>query len=210
MEECTYKIILVGNANVGKTTFFNKINNDYYKLQKHSATIGVDFTIFHKVNNNINIKINLWDTAGQEKYRSLIKTYFRDACGYLLMFDLNNYDSFKALKEWYEDIQTMNHCKHEHPVLLIGNKKDLESKVNKKEIENFLAYKTNIIYSELSLKEENNIQIVFKLLLDHISHTLYLSDEKCNGIKIKDECFKRKSFILEPPKISIEKKKCCN
>ena len=172
MEECTYKIILVGNANVGKTTFFNKIKNNNYKLEKHSSTIGVDFSVFHKINNDINIKINLWDTAGQEKYRSLIKTYFRDACGYLLMFDLNNYQSFQDLQEWYKDIENMNNCNNIHPVLLIGNKKDLESKVNRKEIQDFLEYKKNIIYNEISLKDEDNIQIIFKLLLDHITHTL--------------------------------------
>jgi small GTP-binding protein len=210
MEECTYKIILVGNSNVGKTTFFNKIKSNNFKLEKHSSTIGVDFSIFHKINNDINIKINLWDTAGQEKYRSLIKTYFREACGYLLMFDLNNYKSFQDLKEWYQDIENMNHCNHAHPVLLIGNKKDLESKVNNKEIQDFLAYKKNIIYNEISLKEEDNIQIIFKLLLDHITHTLYLSDEKCSGIKIKDEGIKRKSIILDKNQKSETKIKCCN
>ena len=210
MEECTYKIILVGNANVGKTTFFNKIKNNNYKLEKHSSTIGVDFSVFHKINNDINIKINLWDTAGQEKYRSLIKTYFRDACGYLLMFDLNNYQSFQDLKEWYKDIENMNNCNHIHPVLLIGNKKDLESKVNRKEIQDFLEYKKNIIYNEISLKDEDNIQIIFKLLLDHITHTLYLSEERCSGIKMKDMGIKRKSIILDKNPKFENKRKCCN
>lgn len=210
MEDYIYKIILVGDTNVGKTTFFHKMRLKNYELQPHNATIGVDFLVFHKVLNDINIKINLWDTAGQEKYRSLIKTYFRDASGYILMFDINNYDSFQALVKWYEDIEIMNQCNHVHPVLLLGNKNDLESKINKKEIENFLAYKKNVIYSEISLKEDDKIDIVFNLLLDQITYNLFLKEKKCNGIKIKDKEIKTKSIILEyTNNMKVKKNICC-
>ncbi len=203
--ECIYKIILVGDTNVGKTTFFKHIQCKYNDNNNFQSTVGIDFSVFHKINNDTHIKINLWDTAGQEKYKSLIKTYFRDACGYILMFDLNNMSSFESVKGWLNDIEHTNTCNHSHPILLIGNKKDLEIKVDATYIEHLVEYK-NIIYTEVSLKEQENVDVIFKLLLDEIYHTLYNQSIKCNGLKRRDT-YTHNSITLKTQ--NEDRKKCC-
>ena len=122
MEECTYKIILVGNANVGKTTFFNKIKNNNYKLEKHSSTIGVDFSVFHKINNDINIKINLWDTAGQENRGGKLRdAYLKGADGVLLLYDVTERKTKDNILDWITQIKNVAPSV---PVAVLGNKSD--------------------------------------------------------------------------------------
>ena len=119
------KLILVGDTNVGKSSFFNILKNEDTVFT--SSTVGVDFTskIYYIKNNKI--KITIWDTGGQEKFECIVRSYFRELSCVILMFDLTKIDSFNNLEKWLKLIELENHCDHNHSILLLGNKKDINN-----------------------------------------------------------------------------------
>ena len=125
------KIVFIGNPSTGKTSLLNRICNDKF-LPDYDSTIGVDFftkSIYY--NENI-FKVQLWDSAGQEKYRALIPSYIRGASVIFLIFDLNWRESFDAIKNWLGFVN-QNANRDEVKLVLVGNKSDLERKVKKEE-----------------------------------------------------------------------------
>ena len=99
----TFKIILIGDHDTGKTTFFRTIN--YLDLSFIPTTIGVDFFTKYIKKENRTIKVNFWDTAGQERFRSIVVSYFKNISGILLFFNLNNINTFISLENWLKDIK---------------------------------------------------------------------------------------------------------
>ena len=129
-ETTEYKIILIGNSAVGKTCLFKKITTGNF-ANKNISTIGMDkrrlsFQIT-KENKIKNIDISLLDTAGQERFRSITKTYFKGADGIILMYDITNKDSFVQVEEWIKSIHESigDHNNSNYIIILLGNKKDL-------------------------------------------------------------------------------------
>ena len=120
MEEfdCIVKIILVGDSGVGKFFIFERYCGEYYS-DATSSTIGVDYNIKILDFNNNKIKLQIWDTAGQEKYRTITTTYYRGAHVIMLVFDLTNEYSFTSLKHWITEIK--KYIEHNN-FILVGNK----------------------------------------------------------------------------------------
>jgi len=177
----TFKIILVGDSNAGKTSYFNRLMN--YEYTEHEvSTIGVDFGVFYRNINNNSVRIHLWDTAGQEKYHSLIRSYLRDGCAYIIMVDLTENHNFKSINRWKDEIRNMNYCDHEHPILLLGNKHDLIIDYNSKEYVEF-AKKNNMIYHEISAKENENTEYAFENFISQIYISLCCKKKRCRGIR---------------------------
>ena len=79
-----YKIVVLGDSNAGKTTFVHYLNNEI--PQQNGSTIGVDFKVYTKTINNVTIKSQIWDTAGQEQFKAITKSYFRNVTGALVFF----------------------------------------------------------------------------------------------------------------------------
>ena len=124
MDDCAYllKYIIVGDSSVGKSCFMLRFTDNRFKLD-HDITIGVEFgTKVIKIGKNL-IKIQIWDTAGQESFRSIARSYYRGAVGVLMMYDITNKDSFINIFRWLTEIKEMatNHVN----ITLIGNKLDL-------------------------------------------------------------------------------------
>jgi len=174
----TYKIILIGDSKVGKSSLFNKLNNITHL--ETTTTIGVDFCTFTKTINGKRIKICLWDTAGQEKFKVLIRSYFREVAGIILMFDLTNNSSFENIKEWMKIINAENNCDHEHPILLLGNKTDKQDRNVYSEHIVKICETNNMVYKGISCKNDNIITLekIFISLLERIN-----GDDNCKGIK---------------------------
>jgi small GTP-binding protein len=194
------KLIIVGDANVGKTTFFYKLRDEPYT--NPTTTIGVDFMAINKKYKDEKYKICIWDTAGQEKFQSIVTTYFREACGIILMFDLSKYESYINIQNWLNLLEMSNQCNHNHPILLIGNKSDLKNIIPNEELEKF-KNKDNVIYKELSCLNTNKqcLEILIDLLIDKI---LDIKDY-CKGvIRYNDE--KEKIPIKEKSK---KRNNCC-
>ena len=134
MSEINYKIILIGNSGVGKTSFFRKLSTGEF-YEKNISTIGVekrtlDLDIDVKKNGKkekTKFKISLFDTAGQEKFRAVTHNYYKESDGILLLYDITDKTSFEHVKSWIESIKDTLGKKKEskYSIILIGNKLDL-------------------------------------------------------------------------------------
>ena len=144
-----HKVVFIGNPTAGKTSLLNRICNDKFQSD-YDSTIGVDFftkTVFY---NETIFKLQLWDSAGQEKYRALIPSYIRGASLIFLIYDLNHRESFEAINNWLGFVNQYTN-KQQVKLVLVGNKKDLERKVTVDEGKNF-AKKEGMIFFETSAK----------------------------------------------------------
>tara|TARA_Y100000816_G_scaffold292569_2_gene288706 strand:+ start:9197 stop:9991 length:795 start_codon:yes stop_codon:yes gene_type:complete len=150
----SFKIILIGDSNTGKTTICNTLLDRENLKMQYQPTIGIDLNILRtNIYDNILIKSQIWDTAGQEAYRSIINSYYRNTCGTILTYSITNMRSFNNLQRWINDINQLNNCRHNytHPILLLGTCKDLEQKrkVTYKQGLEFASKHHNIIFREV-------------------------------------------------------------
>ena len=158
-----YSIIALGNSEVGKTSIFMRLLKDTFSKTMIS-TVGVEFFIYYLQYNNIRYKIKLNDPSGQEQYKSVAKNFLRKNDGVLFVYDVTNQASFDDLKSWLHFYKEVN----EKVVgLLIGNKCDLESKVNEEEVKNF-SQEHGLKYLETSAKSDKNLRKAISCLLGQI------------------------------------------
>ena len=160
--ELTLKIIILGSTKVGKTClinqYFNKELND-----NPISTIGIDLqSKYFKFDNDI-VKINFIDTAGQERFDSISSNYLKNVNGVLLVYDITNYDTFKKIDYWNNQIKNYN--KNKYSIVLIGNKIDL----NNKRVVNFndgknLSKRINCKFFETSARNNINVDEVFETI----------------------------------------------
>ena len=165
-----FKYIIVGDSNVGKTSIISSLIFNTFKSE-YSTTIGVDFSTKMLEVDDMIVKLQLWDTAGQESFRSITKCYYRGAIGAIVVFDLTNKHSFDNVVYWFNDI--INSDREEKTqILLIGNKNDLEQKVSNKDIENLLKEYENIQYIETNSYDNDKIKECFKVLTRQVIKNL--------------------------------------
>ena len=167
-----FKIITIGDSGVGKTSIIRRyvFNN----FEDNLSTIGVNFTFKDAtLKNGKEVKIKLIDTAGQEKYKSLSKSYFKNVDGVLFVFAFDDKKSFDNIREWIQLFNENNNGKEGIPKYLIGNKDDLDTnnKVDKGSIDTFLNETNNEFeYRSVSaLKEDNRIDELFQDIAEKMS-----------------------------------------
>ena len=169
-----YKIILIGNSAVGKTAFFKKLTKNIFN-ERNISTIGIDkATLYFKdiqvlskgVEKKEEFNITLFDTAGQERYRSLAKNYFSSTDIVMLLYDITNKQSFEDIEKWLDDIKDkLSDWKTGHYVIfLLGNKLDLAEDNEKREVkeedaENFCEDKSIYWGGECSCKTFSQEQL---------------------------------------------------
>ena len=164
--DLSYKIITIGDPGVGKTSIIRRYVFNTFELNNLSS-IGVNFSFKDTtLKNGKVVQIKLIDTAGQEKYKSLSKSYFKNADGVLFVFAINNLTSFENIREWINLFNENNSGKEGIQKYLIGNKDDLDydSKVDKSLIDSFLK-ETNYEYeyrSVSALKNDKRIDELFQ------------------------------------------------
>ena len=118
-----YKIIIIGNSGVGKTCLTYRATSGEYR-EKIAATIGFEYFPFVVKYQNRILKLEIWDTCGQEAYRSLIKTFFNNSSLAIIVYAIDNKKSFKSIEEWIRQCKTL--CSPDTKFFLIGNKNDVE------------------------------------------------------------------------------------
>ena len=160
--ECdiNFKILLLGDSNVGKTCFLLRYVEDTF-TDNHMSTIGVDYKIkLNTTNEDKIVKLQIWDTAGQDRFRCITKNYYRGSDGIMLVYDITSLPSFHNIKTWIGQIKD---CLGDTAcITLVGNKTDLQSerKVTK-ELGMKLAMEHNFSFFEGSAKNNININEAF-------------------------------------------------
>ena len=154
-----FKILLVGNSSVGKSSLFLRFVDDVWN-DVFVPTIGVDFKIKTLKINEKNVKLQIWDTAGQERFRTIISSYYKGAQGILLVFDVTEKESFESLNNWLIEIE--KNANKNVVKILIGNKNDLEEKrvISFSQAKDF-ADSNGLKYVETSAKLNNNVTEAF-------------------------------------------------
>lgn len=174
IDQFTFKILLVGDGGVGKTSLVRRISHNQF-TENIEQTIGVGFMAHTlNINNNI-IKLQIWDTAGQEQYHSIGRTYYRNALGVFCVFSIDDYHSFENLGKWLKDARSL--CHPNVKIIIIGNKCDLiNSKcITSQEIEELLK-NYNIKYIESSAKTGKNVYEAFFTLSSQILESVLLNE----------------------------------
>lgn len=154
-----FKYIIVGDTAVGKSCLLLQFTDKRFQ-PVHDLTIGVEFGSRTITIDDNQIKLQIWDTAGQEKFRSITRSYYRGAAGALLVYDITRRETFDHLQSWLEDCT--RYSNQNIVVMLIGNKSDLENKrsVSKEEGQEF-ANKHGLNFLETSAKTAANVEAAF-------------------------------------------------
>ena len=212
--DLSFKIIIVGDQGVGKSCLAIKASRNYFE-DFYSPTVGFEFVSFNvKVQEKI-IKLQIWDTCGQEVYRSLISSFFRSASLAIIVYSIDTEDSFNNIEKWLNDIKTQSNP--DIKIFLIGNKADLEDKrrLTKEQGEQLCKDHKLAFFMETSAKTGFNVQNVFI----QVAKELYLQHEE-----IKNRVSRPGTMIMPLPednnnnlvKLEIEeeentkrKKFCC-
>ena len=180
-----FKYIIVGDPSVGKSNLLMKFAHNKF-TEEYQATIGVEFGAKNIEFNNQIYRIQIWDTAGQENFRSITRAYYKNSVCAMVVYDITNLESFQHVQNWIEDIQ--NQSPKTVTIVLIGNKIDLEDKrVISYDEGNEFAIKNGIIFAETSAKTGDGIEDIFmksaKEIVKNMSENYYdLNSETC-GIK---------------------------
>ncbi|KAH0785497.1 small GTP-binding protein [Histomonas meleagridis] len=150
------KIVVVGDSGIGKTSFLIQLVRGQW-LGETQPTLGVEFLNKVVQTEKHKIQIQLWDTAGQELFRSVTRNYYRGATGCFVLFDITNRDSFSNVQSWLDDVLDLANTNA--ITILIGNKSDLSEKrqVTTAEAEQF-ANERSMFYFETSAKTGDNVK----------------------------------------------------
>ena len=206
------KYIIIGDASVGKSNILLKYAHNQFKAE-YQLKIGVEFGAKNiKIKDKI-YRIQIWDTAGQENFRSITRAYYKNSVCALVVYDITNRQSFENVKAWIED------CKSQSPstilMALVGNKIDLDSSraVSTEEGEDF-ANMNGMPFFETSAKSGENIDSIFTNTATEICHKIEegcydVTNDSC-GIKVGiNESRKTVSGMMTNVIQKDEGKKCC-
>jgi Ras-related protein Rab-1A len=181
------KVVLVGDAGVGKTSLFENFTNPIYPTTSYNPTIGVDFGNKTILVQSKKIKIQIWDTAGQERFRSITHNYYRGADIVILIFDLTNMESFNNVNMWYKLIKDIVKSDEKpYKYILIGNKCDLKPRrIVSADIATEFARNNDMQYFETSYYYKDDINNIFEDITKNIlliKKDIVSSDEKAANI----------------------------
>ena len=202
-----FKFIIVGDSSVGKSNLLLRYLNDKFE-DEYQATIGVEFGAKNLEINNINYRIQLWDTAGQEQFLSITRAYYQNSVCAIVVYDISNEITFTNVKKWISDVRAQS-PKNIY-IMLVGNKIDLsdQRKVSYEKGLEF-AQSNNVNFIETSAKTGENVENLFYNCTNDIANKIKnneydLNDDSC-GIKV--------GIIVKPKNENDnnhkKKKKCC-
>ena len=203
--DLSFKLIFIGDSSVGKSCLTTKaVKNefeDYYQ-----ATVGFEFMTFNlKLNDKI-IKFQIWDTCGQEIYKSLISNFYRNSSLAVLVYSIDNKESFNHIENWLNDLKSQ--ANEDVRIFLVGNKADLEEerKVTKEEGEKYKLDYNLDLFMETSAKTGQNARNVLVEAAKILYNDYLKLAENMNTVEEPKKKIKGKELLVQPKK---QEKKCC-
>eukprot|EP00056_Hartaetosiga_gracilis_P020323 m.18788 g.18788 ORF g.18788 m.18788 type:complete len:219 (-) comp8359_c0_seq1:149-805(-) len=181
-----FKYIIIGDSAVGKSCLLLQFTDSRFQMV-HDLTIGVEFGARMVTIDKKQIKLQIWDTAGQESFRSITRSYYRGAAGALLVYDITRRDTFQHLATWLEDAKA--HSNPNMVIILVGNKSDLgeERQVSYEDGERF-ANQHGLMFLETSAKTSANVEEAFTStaakIYEKIQKNIFDASNEMDGIKI--------------------------
>ena len=182
-DETVYKVLLLGDTTVGKTCFLMKYTDKTFQ-DIHMATIGLDYRLkTMKLKSGKDIKLQIWDTAGQDRFRAITKNYYKGSHGIILIYDVTNLQTFENVKNWVSQIR--EEAANNVVIYIAANKIDMEAerKVSQKEGES-LAQELGFPFMETSAKSGININDTFEDLVERIDKVYGNIPQKPNKNKL--------------------------
>jgi len=205
-----FKYIIIGDTGVGKSCLLLQFTDKRFQ-PIHDLTIGVEFGARSIQVDNKTIKLQIWDTAGQESFRSITRSYYRGAAGALLVYDITRRDTFNHLSRWLEEARQNSH--QDMVIMLIGNKSDLSQRrqVTTEEGEKF-AKDNGMIFCETSAKTAFHVEEAFiqtaQKIYENIQTGVYDVNNEIYGIKKgANETFDRQVHLDNGS--DVERTTCC-
>eukprot|EP01080_Neovahlkampfia_damariscottae_P000357 gene357-6771_t len=170
MEEFIFKVLVVGNAGVGKTSLIRRYVHDMFSTN-YKTTIGVDFAL-KRINwtDGSVLQLHLWDIAGQERFGNMTRVYYKQAVAAIVVFDITDAESFEGVKMWKKDIDSKVFLPDDQtpiPTLLIANKYDLENKIDI-DLDEFCKENNFIGYHQTSALSGDGVDNAMNVLITKI------------------------------------------
>ena len=183
-KEFLYKILLLGDSSVGKTCFLMRYTDNTFQ-EIHMSTIGLDYKLKNvQLDDGKMVKIQIWDTAGQDRFRSITKNYYKGAHGIILIYDITNQKTFENVKNWINQIK--EEVSNKVTIILVGNKIDDEDhRVVSTEQGEKMAKDFGLMFFECSAKSGVNIDSTFNELVKKTVENY--SKVKMEGEKLKNK-----------------------
>lgn len=181
-----FKFIIIGDTGVGKSCLLLQFTDKRFQ-HVHDMTIGVEFGSRTIELDNKPIKLQIWDTAGQEAFRSITRSYYRGACAALLVYDVTRRDSFEHVAKWLQEAKENSNANL--VIMLVGNKKDLDHKrqVSFQEGE-LCAREHKLLFIEASAKSAENVEETFVTtalcVLEGVNKGVFNLEDESNGIRL--------------------------
>ena len=204
----SFKMIVIGDAGVGKSCLTNRAAKEKF-LSDYSPTVGFEFLTFSTNIENKIIKLQIWDTCGQEVYRSLISNFYRNASLAMMVYSIDNRESFLHINQWLKEIRIQSHP--DVKIILVGNKSDLENEraVTYDEAKKFKEENQILYFEETSAKTGFKAKEAF----EEAARILY-NEHKNYKLRSKSESLANTIQKVEvPKKLGKEQKKrkkgCC-
>lgn len=192
-----FKYIIVGDSGVGKSALLLNFTDKRFRAV-HDVTIGVEFGTKTVVVDKKPVKIQIWDTAGQESFRSITRAYYRGASGALLCYDISRRETFDHLTQWLEEVWQFADSKM--VIMLIGNKSDLPRRVVTYAEGAQFAKENGLMFMETSAKTDDHVDEAFlttaQKIYDNVQRGLYDLSSQSHGIKLG-----MPPHLLDVPKI---------
>ena len=210
------KFIIVGDSSVGKSNILLRFSRNVFD-PGHQATLGIEFANKHLEYNNTDYLVQVWDTAGQENFRSVTRAYYKASAVAMVVYDISSEESFQHIQSWIKD------CKDLAPktvqLVLIGNKSDLEEeRAIQKERGEELARENNMLFFETSALNGKGIEEAFKRSIEAVDQKIRsgfydMNNSSNQGIK-KIHNGNEGERIIDKKSLSIGKKtksedNCC-
>ncbi|XP_060775584.1 ras and EF-hand domain-containing protein isoform X2 [Neoarius graeffei] len=189
--QAVYNVVMVGNSNVGKTSFIKRLQSGHF-ITDYNATIGVDTFVQTVTFGSRTVKLYVWDTAGQERYHSITRQVFHKAQGLLLMYDITSSQSFHAVRAWISQVQEK--ASPDVILMLLGNKNDCVNREVQLQEGEDLSKEYNIHFMECSAATGENVSESLKTLA---------------WLLVKQKVRKEEEHTTLQPKPQNKKSGCC-